>query len=708
MEYYLRMRVFIYLLLCFLIYPFNYKDYDILLNERDSAKLALELSRGINENPKLYFPMLTMVNLSIYDMKDSQKLSFIFRKEVKALLRIVRWRITGETVEERETLEGLKILPSKLAFLLPLMESISSRRFRFLLRRKCESSIAGFLGECDREVLLSRADKLFYTALKFGKPDDIIPAFELFVRKIEREENPEKLKEVCRKFSVSMKDMGLNFPLAFYYKNMAVYYRMVGNQPKMIEALEKGADAFLLIRDYRQAFSLLKKAGIAAEKVNNDFLAEALYKRALALSDKLVVFSPELVLSLSEIYLKKGKVKEALSMCRESLRRNMSVFHRVKFLHLLGLIMCRSSFLARFLAYRYMKEAYKLAIGFDESILPDMEKKYDFLREKASIIEDYSRAQMRLAEAVIVLLILLSGVGLGFYFLLSWAVERKSSLIGPYRIKSAIAKGGMGTVYKAKSLATGEEVALKVLRSELYTEQAAERFKRETLFLKKLNHPNIVRFVSSGQHGERIYFAMEFINGNTLQNIIEKVFPLSLETNFQIVYQILSGLGFIHSKGIVHRDIKPSNIMVVGGEKTLRGKKIPEGSIKLMDFGISKSEELFKITTTGEVMGTPYFMAPELISSGESDRRSDIYSFGVTFYWLLTGEIPFFHPELATVLYKIVTLTPLSPSKIRPGIPECLDEVILVCMEKDPEDRYQSVEELLEELHQCEDELKSL
>lgn len=702
------MRVFAYLLLCFLVYPFNYKDYDILLNEKDSVKLALKLSSGIDKNPELYFPMLTMVNLSIYDLKNSQRLSFAPRKEVKVLLQLVRWKVTGDSVEEEAILEGLKILPPTLAFILPLMESELSGSLRSLLRKKCESSLVRFSGKCDREILLSRAEKLFSTALKSRNPDDIIPAFELLVKKLEREGNPEKLLKVCKKFSVSVKKLGLNFPLAFYYKNLAVYYKMVGNNLKMIETLEKGADAFLQIRDYRRAFSLLKKAGVAAERMNNDFLAEALYKKALSLSEKLAIFSPELVLSMSKIYLKKGRVKEALMMCRESLRRNMSLYHRVKFLHLLGVLMWRSPLVGRFLAYRYMREAYKFATGFDESTLPDMEKKYDFLREKASIIEDYSRAQMKLGEAVIVLLILLSGVVLGVYFIIGWAVERKRSLIGPYKIKGVIARGGMGTVYRAKSLVSGEEVALKVLRSELYTEQVAERFKRETLFLKKLNHPNIVRFVSSGQQGERIYFAMELIKGDTLQNVIEKVFPLPLETNFQIVYQILSGLGFIHSMGIVHRDIKPSNIMVAGGERTLKGGKIPEGTIKLMDFGISKSEELLKITTTGEVMGTPYFMAPELISSGESDRRSDIYSFGVTFYWLLTREIPFFHPELATVLYKIVTLNPIPPSRIRPGIPECLDEVILVCMEKDPEDRYQNVEELLEELRQCEEELKGL
>ena len=702
------MRVFVYFLFCLMIFPFNYKDYDSLLKEHNARKLSIHLIEGIKKNPRLYFPMFTLMSLSMYDLKDDSYVSLVLDEKILALFDLIRAWEEGNPARERDAIRKIDKFPSTLAFIIPLITHDEMIGLPFVVKKKCMDKFTNILKSCDRKSLYKRAGEVFRVAIASENMDDIIPAFDVYARKLEKEGRKKELLKICDKFFASVKRQGLSFPLAYYYMHLGAYYEMAGQRVKRIEALENSGEGFLKIRDYKQALKLFEEAGRDAENMNSDFRAETLYEKAASISKILGKFNPEIILSLVRIYYKRGINKKAIILCESALKRKLPVYYRVKFLHYLGLLRWRSPVFGRFAAYRYMREAYKLAIRFDEMVLSSLERRYEFLKEKASIIEDYSRAQMKLGEAIIILLIVLSGSFLGLYFFSGWILEKRSALIGPYRIKGVIARGGMGTVYRAKSLNTGEEVALKVLRRELYTEQAAERFKRETMFLKKLNHPNIVRFISSGQHGERLYFAMELIKGDTLQNIIERIFPLPLETNFQIVHQILSGLKFIHSKGIVHRDIKPSNVMVVGGERTLKGGKIPKGAIKLMDFGISKSEELFKITTTGEVMGTPYFMAPELITSGDSDRRSDIYSFGVTVYWLLTREIPFFHPELATVLYKIVNLEPLPPSKIRPGIPRCLDEIILVCMEKNPEDRYQDVDELLEELFQCEEELKGL
>ncbi len=405
--------------------------------------------------------------------------------------------------------------------------------------------------------------------------------------------------------------------------------------------------------------------------------------------------------SLAHLYLKRGDTKKALSLSDKALKRSSNPVNRMKLLHLIWKIKRGKGIFYIFLSYPFIKRAYHIASEVKGEQFPSIEEKYRFLEEKTEIFENYSKATKEFAGAMVVSVVLVIFMVLMVYSAVTLINEKKKSLIGPYQIKEEIGRGGMGMIYRAKSIETGYDIALKVIRRELSEEDLLKRFKREGEILKKLNHPNIVRLIESGEHGENLYIAMEYMDGESLKDLMKQKFPLPMEVNFEIARQILTGMSYIHSKGVIHRDIKPSNIMIVGGEKNLTKRVNLEGRVKLMDFGVAKSTEVHRLTATGEVFGTPYFMPPEMLKEGETDHRGDIYSFGVTLYWLVAGEIPFYHTDIASVIYKILNLKPAIPSSIYPEIPECLDNLIMKCMEKDMEKRYQNADEILRELELC-------
>ena len=261
--------------------------------------------------------------------------------------------------------------------------------------------------------------------------------------------------------------------------------------------------------------------------------------------------------------------------------------------------------------------------------------------------------------------------------------------IGRYRIAGELGKGAMGVVYKATDPNIGRTVALKTLRLDLEGTEAEEllrRFKNEARAAGVLNHPNIVTIYDAGEHSGMFYIAMEFIEGETLQQVLKRERILEVERAVQIVRQLCAGLDFAHSKGIIHRDIKPANVMLE-----------PDGTAKIMDFGIAKGVG-GGLTSTGQVLGTPNYMSPEQVKGGTLDGRSDLFSLGVVLYEMLTGERPFSGQNVTTIIYKIINEHPLAPRDLDMTFPAGLSATVMKALAKAPQERYQSGAELARDL----------
>ena len=259
--------------------------------------------------------------------------------------------------------------------------------------------------------------------------------------------------------------------------------------------------------------------------------------------------------------------------------------------------------------------------------------------------------------------------------------------LGDFRLLKKLGEGGMGAVYKARQLGVDRDVAIKVLPKRLARDPSfVDRFYREARASARLDHPNIVRGIAVGKERGFHYFAMEYIDGKTTAQFIEKSILPSVADTVRIGLEIARALDHAHSKGIVHRDIKPDNIMITRS-----------GSVKLADLGLAKQiDEDSGLTQTGAGFGTPYYMPPEQARSAKHvDARCDIYALGATLYHLLTGKIPFEGETALEVLTAKETGTHTAARRHNPEVPEILDLVLDKMMARDTKVRFQSARELI-------------
>ena len=262
-----------------------------------------------------------------------------------------------------------------------------------------------------------------------------------------------------------------------------------------------------------------------------------------------------------------------------------------------------------------------------------------------------------------------------------------------YRILEKVGEGGMGVVYKAKDTRLNRVVALKFLPRHLTADnEARERFEREAQTAAALNHPHIISIYDIGKHGNQIYIAMEFVEGQTLHQLMSAR-PLPLDHATEIAIAIGDALSLAHRKGIIHRDVKPGNIMVAD-ERTMHVSR----QIKLLDFGVAKLKELSKLTTSGTQLGTLAYMSPEQASGQTVDHRTDIFSLGAVFYEMLAGSPPFTGEYEAAVLYSLVNEDPPPLSRLREGVPKDLVRIVSRALAKDPDQRYHNMGEFLSDL----------
>lgn len=257
-----------------------------------------------------------------------------------------------------------------------------------------------------------------------------------------------------------------------------------------------------------------------------------------------------------------------------------------------------------------------------------------------------------------------------------------------YRIERVIGIGGMAVVFKATDLLMRRTVAVKILKDEISAdEESVKRFINESKTVAMLSHPNIVNIYDVSVRENIKYIVMEFVEGITLKNYMQHREVLNLREIVSYTTQILRALDHAHKKGIVHRDIKPQNIML-----------LKNGIIKVMDFGIAKRPNSETVTMTDKAIGTVYYISPEQVTGGDIDARSDLYSLGVMMYEMATGQLPFTADTPVSVALMQVNETAPQPKEINPHIPTGLDQIITRAMEKEPEERYQSAEEMLSHL----------
>src|SRR5919205_2691052 len=256
-------------------------------------------------------------------------------------------------------------------------------------------------------------------------------------------------------------------------------------------------------------------------------------------------------------------------------------------------------------------------------------------------------------------------------------------IIGKYKLLDKLGEGGMGEVYRGVNMMVEREVAIKFLRPELANQpQVVERFRSEAVTLAKLNHPNIATLYDFDRQGDSFIMVLEFVRGETLDNVIQRRGAIPVEQAVPIFCQVLDGIQHAHDYGIIHRDIKPANMMLT-----------EKGTLKVLDFGIARILGTARMTRQGNIIGTIEYMSPEEVRGMETDARSDIYSLGMLLYEMLTGRCPFDIQNQFELMKAQIEQYPVPPRQLNFAIPEVVEQAIWRSIQKDPAQRFQSAAE---------------
>src|SRR5262245_3712028 len=261
-----------------------------------------------------------------------------------------------------------------------------------------------------------------------------------------------------------------------------------------------------------------------------------------------------------------------------------------------------------------------------------------------------------------------------------------NSYVGDYRLVDFLGKGGMGEVYRGVHSKIGRIVAIKVL-SEAGREAMQERFRNEARIQARLNHPRIATLHDFVESNGLPCIVMEYVDGQTLDDCLKDFGPMSAQDALRLFGAIVDAVCYMHGNSVIHRDIKSNNIKITSS-----------GEVKLLDFGIAKSDTTPNLTATGDVVGTLRYLSPEQLKGGIADARSDIWALGVLFYEMVSGVPPFDSPTLGELCEKIMKCSYAPPSTVNSGVPAEIEAMISRCLKKNPATRYQSAQSLLDDV----------
>ena len=282
----------------------------------------------------------------------------------------------------------------------------------------------------------------------------------------------------------------------------------------------------------------------------------------------------------------------------------------------------------------------------------------------------------------------------------------KATISDRYELGDRLGSGGMSTVYEATDMVLERTVAVKVLAEHLSDDDKfVARFRREALAVARLIHPNIVQVYDTGVDHERHYIVMEYVEGRSVAQLLQRQGRLGAEVAVTVGAQACAGLEYAHRQGIIHRDVKPGNLMVIGGPagrprsgSSSHDPPTDEMTVKLTDFGIARAAEQTRLTQVGSVVGTAAYLAPEQARGDEATPSADVYALGVVIYQMLTARLPWEGSTLAELAIRRESESPLPPTSYDSSVPETLSTAVLRALEGDVGDRYSTARELSEAL----------
>jgi serine/threonine protein kinase len=272
----------------------------------------------------------------------------------------------------------------------------------------------------------------------------------------------------------------------------------------------------------------------------------------------------------------------------------------------------------------------------------------------------------------------------------SYDLAPGSVLDGRFEIAELISRSCMATLFRARDLKTGSEVAIKVPLMECESDPIAfDRFQREETIARTLDHPDIAKVIPAEETRSRPYISMEYLRGERLDHMMARLKPMPEEQSVAIASRLCAALDHMHGRGVVHRDMKPENVMMCD-----------DGAMRIFDFGIAKASALKRMTYAGltEAMGTPDYMAPERVEGRRGDERTDLYGLGAILYEMATGRPPFQGDSVYAVIHARTVGDPVSPRQLNPKISPAFEEIILHALERDPGKRYASAAAMKAEL----------
>lgn len=467
----------------------------------------------------------------------------------------------------------------------------------------------------------------------------------------------------------------------------------LGNLYMISDTRANIGDIYLKQRKYRQALFHYNKALKISQKLKED--------NSVA----------NLETSIATVYIKLGKFSKAEKLLKSSLefaQKTKDKQHQKNLYLLYSEMYERQGRVSTALEYHKLFHNLFSEIYNQESShrIAELQAQYDAVkREKEMEINRLmlNEEKMKLLQERFFRYALMAGMLLVFVIILLlfrkylylFAFWKKSNYIKDFKLIEKIGSGGMGTVYKAEhSRDKNQTVAIKILKeSHFNSDESRKRFHHEMAVVSRLRHPNIVDIIGQGQQKEKLYIIMELLEGRTLDSHIKRKEPISLKISLQIMIQIARAIKYIHGERIMHRDLKPLNIFLV----EFQGDPY---FVKLLDFGLAKTDETTSLTQSGMIVGTLEYVAPEIYSGHPHTYASDIYSLGVIFYELVTGHALYSGGSARETIMQIIDVMPTQPKVFRPEIPRILNNLIFSMISKRPKERPR--------IAQVQDELKKV